>query len=171
MSDNLRVAIKCSDAKRPTSTPWWLAQRPLEIHLGDDTSSDSAYESSETPSATKSTSVASLDTDADIRVMESFFGGPGIRPKFLPVVQFSYDLTEFSSPPHPSDFFQELSQLTRILADHEKREEQKIAEMLRQDDEHYSRLQADSRQSSAPSRLRRFIGWARDARDCARSAA
>ncbi|KAL1713846.1 hypothetical protein EV715DRAFT_170775, partial [Schizophyllum commune] len=41
MSDDLRVAIKCSDAKRPTSTPWWLAQRPLDIHLGEDTSSDS----------------------------------------------------------------------------------------------------------------------------------
>ena len=111
--------------------------------------------------------------------MESLFG-PGMRPKFLPVVQFSYDLTEFSSPPHPSGFFQELSQLKRcvarhdvrrfqliscrILADHEKREEQKIAEMLRQDDEHYSRLQADSPQSGAPSRLRRLVGWARDAR-------
>ncbi|KAL1685407.1 hypothetical protein GGG16DRAFT_129426 [Schizophyllum commune] len=155
MSDDLCVMIKHSDTDSLSSTPWWLDN--------EDASSGSDYESSETPSATKGTSVASLDTDADIRVMESLFG-PGMRPNFLPIVQFSYDLTEFSSPPHPSGFFQELSQLKRILADHEKREEQKIAELLRQDDEYYSRLQADSPQSSAPSRLRRLVGWARDAR-------
>ncbi|KAL1677753.1 hypothetical protein EV122DRAFT_252414 [Schizophyllum commune] len=170
MSDDLHVAIKCSDAKRPTSTAWWLAQRPHDIHLGKDASSDSDCKSSETSSGTRISSITSLDTDADIRVMESLLG-PGMRPNFLPIVQFSYNLTEFSSPPHPSGFFQELSQLKKILADHEKREEQKIAELLRQDDEYYSRLQADSPQSSAPSRLRRLVGWARDARDCAKSAA
>ncbi|KAI4293653.1 hypothetical protein K525DRAFT_160006, partial [Schizophyllum commune Loenen D] len=120
MSDDLRVAIKCSDAKRPTSTPWWLAQRPLNIHLGEDTSSDSDHKSSEPPSRTRTSSITSLDTDADIRVMESLFG-PGMRPNFLPIVQFSYDLTEFSSPPHPSGFFQELSQLKRCVARHNVR--------------------------------------------------
>ena len=85
-------------------------------------------------------------------------------------MQFSYDLTEFDRPPDPSGFFQELAQLKRcvarhkvlrfklifcrILADYDQRKEQKRAELLKQDDEYYSRLRAEIPQFKAPTRLR-----------------
>uniref|UniRef100_D8PTW0 Uncharacterized protein n=1 Tax=Schizophyllum commune (strain H4-8 / FGSC 9210) TaxID=578458 RepID=D8PTW0_SCHCM len=163
ISNELRIATKHSTPNTSTPTPWWLLESSSSTDSGESASSDSHSEFFDTPSGAECSSATPLGTSEDVRVMEMIFS-PAMRAELLPVVQFSYDLTEFDRPPDPSGFFQELSQLKRILADYDQRKEQKRAELLKQDDEYYSRLRAEIPQSKAPTRLRQFIGRVRDVR-------
>ncbi|TRM56587.1 hypothetical protein BD626DRAFT_440784 [Schizophyllum amplum] len=167
--------IRAADRQPPTTVPWWhkLLESP-----GDDQSDVSDETSSVASSpihshAQDAENAPSHDSWAEIIAA---LLGQSASSDLAPFVQYSYDLSAFDKPPHPSGFLDELAQLEKIKADFVDRYQQRLRDVEASDAAYMASLEARGMQVKAKLRsssgvLPRIGGMFTKARSAARNAA
>lgn len=162
IGENTRISIKAADSQPPSAEPYWMQLLAGNEESGADVAQSDT--SSESDTDTEHAEAPAQDDDHSHDSMAEILAallGQSFCPDLVPFVQYSYDLSEFESPPHPSGFFDELAQLEKIKADFVERYQQRLRDVEASDAAYIASLEARGMQVKAKPRTRLArVRWA-----------
>ncbi|KAL1661151.1 hypothetical protein GGG16DRAFT_119547 [Schizophyllum commune] len=145
IDSDVQMMIKFADKLPPTTKPWW--HEIIKITALEDEHLDSLADA---PQGTCVTDQVEFEPPPE---------------ELSPFLRFTYDLSSFDSPPHPSGFLEELEQLRGIYRRYLDRRHEEVIDHIEQareiDETHMAELRAkdfcvEGEQKSRGSNLRRL---------------